>query len=245
MKSTETEARQRELILSNELVAGNEEIADIIFSEAKLVTHNRGHLLIKEGDEEDIVYFILKGSVSVQNEVRHLADKQVPETVGEMAAKRVGSKRSADVRISSDTAQFLALSGLKFRQLMDDYPTFKNNLELAIDTMNREKIAQLGETNPKGQLPWVIISALVSLVVVGVVGAVMLNEGYSWKTTAMAAVGFGTISFVMILLLNPALIYRNMFRLSSFMLISLIAYGNSALLHLLYLRTTLIHIYLI
>ncbi|MBO6550818.1 MAG: hypothetical protein JJ964_14505 [Rhizobiales bacterium] len=72
-----------------------------------------------------------------------------------------------------------ALHNVKHRQLMDDYPAFKNNLELAIDTMNREKIAQLGETTPKDQLPWVIISALMSLVVVGVVGAVMWNEGFS------------------------------------------------------------------
>lgn len=226
METTLQEQHKRDVILANPLVANNQEIADRILQEADFISFKKDHILIEENDDDDTVYFIVKGSVEVRNSSRILDNKQAPDNVGEMAAKRAGMRRTATVIVSSSEAEFFALPGVLFRALLFEFPYFKENLEVSIDDMTRRKISQLSEIPKNGQPSWIVISTVVAALVASIVGILAWDFGLGWLQISLAVLGISVIAFVGMVLIDPELIYRNMARVSGYSIIALIFYAG-------------------
>lgn len=223
---SDSSERQRATLLRNELISGNEEIAKRVMQSAKFAIFPSGHKLIEQGHTDDCVYFIIAGSTKVRINKRHIDVRSAPHTVGEMAAKKAGEVRTADVIVQSQQLEVLVLSGAEFRKLMRDYPAFSARLHELIDNLSRSKIAQLGEKDSNAGLPWLKISAGVA-VAAGVVGAFL---AWFMNLAALyilcASLPLALLVFVGMLLLNPELRFRNIFSAGGAALIMLIAYGT-------------------
>lgn len=226
LTNSEIEEKHRETLLRNELVSGAIEIAERILSSSVYVRFQKGEQIIRQADTDDCVYFLLAGKVEVRIDGRHIDHKSVPYTVGELAAKKAGSPRTASVIVDSEELEALVVSGTVFRKLMQDYPSFNANLEAAVDTMNRVKIAQLGKAKNDSGLPWSAVSAASATITAFAAGVLAWSAELTTLQIAASAVGVGMVSFMVLLLLNPEYIYRNTFRFSGLAAIALAVYGG-------------------
>jgi CRP-like cAMP-binding protein len=208
------------------LISGNGDIADRVIQLAECVTYSKGHKLIAQGATDDCVYFIVAGSVEVRSGGRHIDIRGAPHTVGEMAAKKAGEVRTADVIVQSETLEALVLSGTEFRKIMKDSTAFSAQLDDLMDRLTRSKISQLGEKAPPKELSWTVLSLIVG-VVAGAVGALgawtlQLDALYIFWTGLALALAV----FVFMLHLNPAFRYRNIAVMAGVSLILSVAYGS-------------------
>ncbi len=225
VKSEQNE-RRYQILLTNELIAKDDQIASFIRDNAIYAEFAKGTKIIAQGNDDDCVYFILSGEVDVFIDGQFIDKRTVPFTVGELAAKIAGKPRTADVVVSSNPLKTLVLPGTKFREVIQLFPRFKANLEEAIDTLSREKIAQLGQHQPSKRLSWVKISSGVSIIL-GVV-AMIFSGAYGLTLFQIGLAGFFSMImlFVAMLLLNPELRYRNMFSVSGAGIVVLALYGS-------------------
>lgn len=223
---SDQDERRYQILLSNEFVADNNKIAALIRTQGRYAEFSKGDKIITQDSDDDCVYFILSGETDVFIDGRFIDKRTVPQTVGELAAKIAGKPRTADVIVSSNRLKTLILSGKNFREVMQSFPIFKSNLEEAIDTLGREKIAQLGQHQHSKGPSWVIISSLVSIVF----GVIAMVFAWTYELTIIQIGLVGILSiislFVAMLLLNPELRYRNMFSLSGGGIIVLALYGS-------------------
>ena len=229
LQTPELLERQKATLLRNELIAGNSDIAKHVIDTAKTKTFSKGESVITQDLPDDCVYFILSGDVSVQINSRHIDSRSAPFTVGEMAAKKPGDARTADVIVSSTKLETLVMSGTGFRKLIQGFPTFAENLENSIDTLSRKKITQLGEPVETKGLPWwaisVITGGLVSLAAAVLAWLAVLGA----LQTVFVSLAAGGGAFVSILLLNPELRYRNLASAAGYALIFYSTYGGLSL----------------
>ena len=106
----EMQDRRRATLLRNCLVGNKPEIAERILKSASFSIFSKGEKIIKQGANDDCVYFILTGSVEVRIDGRHVDYRRAPDTVGEMAASKPGAPRTADVLVDTQTLETLVLS---------------------------------------------------------------------------------------------------------------------------------------
>lgn len=92
-----------------EFVAGNERLAEAITKNAELVEYQKGNKIIGEGGEDNEVYFLVAGSVSVIVKGNEVATRKAGQHVGEMTAIEPSQKRSATV-IALDRCRLKAAS---------------------------------------------------------------------------------------------------------------------------------------
>lgn len=226
LDKSEIRERQFATLLNNDLVAGDARIAERILSVAKPIKCGKGKKIISQGADDDCAYFIISGSVDIRINRKHIDFRSAPYAVGEMAAKRAGEARTADVVVVSQRFEALALSGREFRALMRDFDSFSDNLNSSIDTLSRKKIIQLGEKVTSGGWSWNMISSAVG----GACGlatalATWLGD-FSITEVALMSGAVGVFGFVAMILINPVLRYRNMYSAAGVALITVILYGS-------------------
>ena len=223
---SDAQERQRATLLRNELIAGDEEIVTRIMNAARSDTFEKGIKIIEQGAFDDCAYFIVSGSVGVRINDRHIDIRSAPHTVGEMAAKKAGEPRTADVIVHSQTLEVLVLSGTEFRKLMQDFPAFSRNLDDLMDSLSRRKITQLGDDKKAGGFSWTVISAITGLgsaIVAALVAGLAMVGPFE---VGIASGVTGVVTFVCMLIANPVLRYRNLASAAGYALIMLIAYGS-------------------
>ena len=192
--------KRREVLLRSNLVNGDEKLADAILNAATIQVFSARSLIISADDTDDCAYIILEGTVSVRVNGQLVDKKGQSDSIGELAARRAGSPRTADVRVSSSKLVVLKLEGRKFRALLEQHETFGTNLESLIDSMNREKIAQLGQR----RLPvnYLFVAATVAFMS-GIASYLLIaHMGIALIVSATA--------FLLAQTLNPAFSYRLM-----------------------------------
>lgn len=226
MKATELEERRRSTLLRNEYICGNEEIVARVLDLATPVTYRKDTRIIAQGEQDDCVYFITTGTAEVRINNRKIDQRGAPSSVGEMAAKRAGAPRTADVVVNSECLEALALSGTEFRRLMNKYPDFAARLHDSIDTLSREKITQLGAKSDGAQGNWPMTSGLVASVSTLVVASASWFLGLHLNYIVLGSAFIGLMTFLSMLLLNPALRYRNLSAAAGFSTIALVTYGS-------------------
>ncbi len=220
--------RIRRTLLRNQLVNGNEPIANLFIDAGEQVCFQRGAILIEQDDMDDAVYFLLSGETDIFINDRHIDTKQTPDSVGELAAKKAGEPRTAMVAVKSETLVALKVPAETFRLALDQHPTFDENLSNLIDGMGRQKIRQLGEKENKFRISWYLVSACVALVATGLAWFLLDSESLNGDWRHLAAVIIGFLVLVYMLISNPEFIYRNIFRVASLGMLTIVVWGYFA-----------------
>ena len=79
-----------------EFVGGDDAIADVMAKQGQLVEFQKGEKLITEGSEDNDIYLLLAGSVSIVIKGNEYTTRKAGQFVGEMAAIEPSQRRSAD-----------------------------------------------------------------------------------------------------------------------------------------------------
>jgi CRP-like cAMP-binding protein len=198
------------------------------------VSFQKGTKLIEQDAPDDCVYFMLSGKVEVRKSGQHIDFREAPDVVGELAAKRAGTPRTADVIVHSERLDTLVLSGTQFRKLIDEFPTFKTNLDEAVENLAHQKISQLGERSNKqpgepakrDRSAWTKLSVGAGVAASLAAGLIAWLAGVTAFEIALAGLSIGFLVFVCMLLANPLLRYRNMSSAAGYALIGMTLYGS-------------------
>lgn len=217
--------KHKNIICRNELVAGDNALAEAIVSNSKFFRRTKGDVLINHGDDTDDVFFVLFGSARVFINSRSIDTRGAPETIGEMAAMKPGEARSADVVIDTEVFEARIMSAKDFGDVLRTYPSFHSRLIELVDKVGRKNLRLLGEKSQRAEPSWTLKSAFAG-VVTGVAGClgtwVMELEAYFYfLISPMLAVAV----FVGVLLVNPDLRYRNLSSAAGYALIAFVLYG--------------------
>lgn len=226
VQTSEVQERRLATLLNNSMVAGNQSVAERILKNSTPVSFKKGEKLIIQGAFDDCTYFILSGNVEVKINDRHIDTRSAPQVVGEMAAKRAGAARTADVIATSKSVEALSVSGSEFRAIMRDYEHFRMNLDNEIDELSRRKISQLGARETSRGLSWTVISGATGGISGFVAALATYLASYSNIEVLLSSVLVGLLAFLAVLLINPELRYRNLASASGWALIGLIMYGS-------------------
>src|SRR5580700_8744205 len=89
--------------------------------EGELVEFAKGHKIIIQGGEDNDIYLLLAGDVSIVIKGNEYTVRKAGQSVGEMAAIEPSQKRSADV-VALDAVVALKLSSTKFAEIGDEFP---------------------------------------------------------------------------------------------------------------------------
>ncbi len=220
------EERRYDILLRNQLVNGDTDVADKIFSIGTYNTFVKNETIIEQGDSDDYVYFILSGDVNVYVNNVKIDSRGSTQTVGEMAAKKAGEKRTGDVIVVSDLLETIAVAGTDFRNIMASFPKFTENLEELIDQMGRAKIEQLGTVESSKTLPWWIVSGIVSIAISFIALSIVWLLDFDVKTVLLTFISTILPVYIVVWTLNPAHRYRTLSVLAGYSLIPYIVYGT-------------------
>ena len=104
-----------------EFVAGCEDLANAFAKAGELLEFGKGEKIITQGGEDNDVYLLVAGSVSIVIKGNEYRTRSAGQHVGEMAAIEPAQKRSADV-VPHDTVVALKISNSSFMGLGREFP---------------------------------------------------------------------------------------------------------------------------
>jgi CRP/FNR family transcriptional regulator, cyclic AMP receptor protein len=104
-----------------EFVGGSAKLAEAFAARGELVEFAKGSKIITQGAEDNDIYFLLAGTVSIVIKGNEYTTRTAGQHVGEMAAIESAQPRSADI-VAHDTVVTLKLDNADFMTLGSDYP---------------------------------------------------------------------------------------------------------------------------
>jgi len=104
-----------------ELVGGETALAEAMADQGQLLEFPKGHKVITQGGEDNDIYLLVAGDVSIVIKGNEYTTRKAGQSVGEMAAIEPSQKRSADV-IAHDSVVALKLSNAQFMGLGKQFP---------------------------------------------------------------------------------------------------------------------------
>lgn len=207
-------------IRRNELVCNDKELASEIVQRSQLVKYPKDHVMITHGQDADEVYFLLFGSTRVLINSRQIDAKCAPETVGEMAAMKPGTARSADVIVNTEGVVARVMSAHDFSDTISRNQGFHDRLFNMIDVMGRKNINLLGEELKTTKPNWTWTALCVGVAFGALLGLGAWFFGAQVLLAVLLALGGGGIVTLIVIRMNPDYIYRNMFGLCGLSLIA-------------------------
>lgn len=133
-KYNESSARNAvyEILLRNDLVDGNSEIASDFISSGQFFELEKDEELITKGKEDTDVYFLILGDVTIWNNGNPTEiTRTAPRQVGEIAAAR-NCRRTATVKVSTEYLDVLKVPSDTFMNWYDRNLEFQNNVNRAM-----------------------------------------------------------------------------------------------------------------
>ena len=204
----EAEEQVRSVLANNPAIRGNIGLTNEFLEAGDVVYFRKGEVIIKQGDTDNEVYFLLAGTVDVVFKSQLGSRRTAPNQIGEMAAIKLGQTRSATIVAATDEVAALRISGASFHRIWEANTEFQNSLQLEMDSRFRERI-QAGEVAKKNNsLVWFITSS--GLAIVGGVTSWFFLAPQDWTDTARAALSafIGLGLFLFALLHNPAFFWK-------------------------------------
>jgi predicted nucleotide-binding protein len=104
-----------------EFVGGEHALAEAMAEQGQLLELPKGHKIIVQGGEDNDIYLLVAGDVSIVIKGNEYTMRRAGQHVGEMAAIEPSQKRSADV-IAHDTVVALKLTNAQFMNLGRSFP---------------------------------------------------------------------------------------------------------------------------
>jgi CRP-like cAMP-binding protein/thioredoxin reductase/Fe-S-cluster-containing hydrogenase component 2 len=121
----------------------NDDVLSAVVATSKIVAKRRDEVLIEEGAQDNSVYLIRKGSVTVSKKVagKEVVLNYVPagNYVGEMALL-TNQPRIATVTAASET-EVIEIDSAAFRRLLDDDPALRSRVDDEIDKRRKDLTA--------------------------------------------------------------------------------------------------------
>lgn len=107
--------------LKRQFDSGDAAVAEAIATAGELVEYKAADTLMAEGGEDNDVFFLVAGGVSVVVKGQEVRTLKAGAHVGEMAAIEPSQRRSASV-FAEDTVVAIKMSGAEFSALADKFP---------------------------------------------------------------------------------------------------------------------------
>lgn len=201
----------RRILADNPAINGDAGVIDRFVAEGEVLYFRSGQVLIEQGAQDDNVYFLLSGSVDIVFGSSLGSIREAPNQVGELAATKPGVPRSATVVAHTNEVAALMVSGRTFQQVYNSNNGFRQRLELEKDARFRERIAAGHVAKRQDAWAWPLISsaaaAFSALVAWGVGNHLLWSQ-----SAALFATGFSSVlTFILIMILNPAFFWRRCF----------------------------------
>jgi len=93
------------------------------------VAFSNGETIIEQGEDSDALYILCEGSVEVIKDGRRVNQLKAPEVFGEGALLRNGQRRSATVRVLSETVKALMLDRASFELVLEPLHGFLKGVD--------------------------------------------------------------------------------------------------------------------
>jgi CRP/FNR family transcriptional regulator, cyclic AMP receptor protein len=154
IKRFEGEAGKRNLIAALQgciIVEHNEALAKRLAEDGQLVSFELGNEIIAQGGSDNDVYFIIFGQADILVNNRHVAIREVGDTVGEMALLEPTEPRAATVSARTEVVA-LKLTEPKFHQIAQEFSQVWKAVAQVVADRLRQRSAFLNLPNNKPQL---------------------------------------------------------------------------------------------
>lgn len=127
-------------LLRQAISLGSRDLAAALAERVVLDELETGHVFIRQGADDNDIYFILSGRVGIEVNDRQIAERTADQHVGEMALIDSGARRSASVRCLAPTVT-AKVTEADFTELADGNPGMWRRLalELARRLLERNK----------------------------------------------------------------------------------------------------------
>jgi len=139
-----------DLLMQQQLVRGDESVARALASVCKIFSHATGDVLIRQGESDNDIYFMLSGRVRILINEREVASRGAGQHVGEMALVDPSSRRTATV-VSSDTSTYAQVRESDFVAIANAHPFLwrQIGIELVRRLDERRKFHKSPNTTPQ------------------------------------------------------------------------------------------------
>lgn len=128
------------------IVAGEQGIAKKLVAAGRLIDLKPGRVLIKQGNTDNDVYFIINGEVIININGRNYLNRFAGQHVGEMALLDSTARRSATV-IAKERTLVLQVSEKKVSKLANKYPQIWRNFAVELGARLRERSKFITQPN--------------------------------------------------------------------------------------------------
>lgn len=149
----EGRVRLIELLKDQRLVGGSEELSIKLVDVGTIQVLPEGEALIKQDSEDNDIYFIIVGSVSIMINGRLIATRSTGTYVGEMAMIDYTAKRSATV-LANEKTILLKVSETNFTPLANEYPSMWRAMASGLAGRLRDRGSRISSPN---EIPEVFI----------------------------------------------------------------------------------------
>ena len=172
-----------------EFVGGDIAIAEAMAEQGELLEFSKGDKIIAQGGEDNDIYLLVAGHVSIVIKGNEYTTRRAGQSVGEMAAIEPSQKRSADV-VAHDSVVALRLTNAQFMALGRRFPQIWLPLarELSRRLFQRNELIPSPNEYPK----LFIISSTEALKVADTIRASLELDVFStvWKQGVFFAGGY-------------------------------------------------------
>jgi len=198
------------ILLSNLAIGGDQEIANLIFNNGELRHFEKGETVIKEGDDDNDVYFLISGEVDVITKRQKMAIRRSPTQVGEMSAISPGQKRTALIKVRSNGLVAIRMSGFEYHRIWSDNSGLSQRLQVELAARSEERINAGKVLKENSALLWTCMSFVLGILIsfccfIGLQG-LKIDPVFVWS----GSVGAFLLVFIFFQLLNPAYTYRRL-----------------------------------
>lgn len=225
------EGRDRHILRilgENPAVSADSEVLELLMLAGELEGFMQGHEIITQNSSDNDVFFILSGEVDILTDGQKVASRAASVQVGEMAAMKPGEVRTATVRVRSQTAAMWRVSGTKFQDILEAKPSYRDRLSSDLVQRFRQRMSVGKIARNNGIFNWTVVSAMLGAI--AFVAALVLTQmaSSSLIQSSVLSIASGLGLFLLSMMCNPDLIYRNMFRLSGFGIVGIVVYGSAS-----------------
>ncbi len=141
------------LLRKSPLVDGNQTLAEQLVQHGIRKDFNEGDYLIRQGDDDDDIYFLISGEVDILVNQRYLTTRKAPDHVGEMSLVNPKEERSADVVARKETTT-LVLGENVFSEIADTFSGLWKNIAIELSDRLKQREKRIQGPNP---LPRILI----------------------------------------------------------------------------------------
>jgi CRP/FNR family cyclic AMP-dependent transcriptional regulator len=120
-----------DLIRRQDLVEGNESVAQSFAAQCQVLSVPPNSVIIRQGDEDNDLYFILSGRVRIFVNEREVASRGSDQHVGEMALVDAASRRTATV-VTVEPSVMARISEPTFVQIANSNPFLWRNISIEL-----------------------------------------------------------------------------------------------------------------